>query len=673
MRDGPERIAQPLSHPGRRLDWDGCYNARDVRGYETTGGRTVRWRALLRADNLSRLTPEGRDALIATGVRTIIDLRSPYELDIDPPPFASPSTDPPITYLNLEAINDAAMAVAEQRGTVLGSYCAIVDGCRQETATIVTAVARSPTGAVLIHCHAGKDRTGVIVALLLALAGVPHDVIAAEYALSETYLRSSLQSDQETSDGNAPLIVDGATMLGTPAHVEVQHGGVEAYLLESGVEPADIARIRERLLGQAPPGRTVQSGMANVLDILHERGFIQQISGEPALRERIGVGPITLYNGYDATADSLHVGNLVSIMMLTWFQRCGHRPIALLGGGTTLVGDPSGRQTSRPMLDEQEIDRRIQTIKEQFGRFLDFDNGRALLVNNAQWLTKLRFVDFMRDIGSRFSVNEVLRLEAYDTRLKAGGMTFLELSYVLMQSYDFLRLFEDYNCILQTGGSDQWGNSIMGADLVRRVTGGEAFVLTVPLIETSSGRKMGKSEAGAVWLSAEKLSPYDYYQFWRNTPDADVERFLAIFTFLPMEEVRRLGSREGVELNEAKDILALEATTLVHGEEEARRAEKASRALFTLSGDEDDVPTIAIDCAHLENGIALLDLFREAGLVSSTNEARRQIQQGGLSVNGQRVSDPKGAIDRSSFQDGAILLRRGKKDYRRVICREDSS
>jgi tyrosyl-tRNA synthetase len=510
----------------------------------------------------------------------------------------------------------------------------------------------------------------LIVALLLALAGVPHDVIAADYALSEIYLRPLQQSAQEAQDGKEPLAADARTMLGALAHIEIQHGGVETYLLESGVAPSDIVRIRERLVEPTSPDRTVQSGMQNVLDILHERGFIQQISDEVGLRMRIDQGPITLYNGYDATADSLHVGNLVSIMMLAWFQRCGHRPIALLGGGTTLVGDPSGRQTSRPMLSEEEINRRMQTIKGQFGRFLDFEGGRALLVNNAQWLTELRFVDFMRDIGSRFSVNEVLRLEAYDTRLKAGGMTFLELSYVLMQSYDFLRLYEDYDCILQTGGSDQWGNSIMGADLVRRVTGGEAFVLTVPLIEATSGRKMGKSEAGAVWLSAEKLSPYDYYQFWRNTPDADVERFLAIFTFLPMEEVRDLGSREAEQLNESKERLAFEATMLLHGEEQAWRAERASRALFARSGSHEDIPTIAMDCSRLGDGIAVTDLFRDVGLVSSANEARRQIQQGGLSVNGHRVADPKAMIDRDSFQDGAVLLRRGKKDYRRVICRE---
>jgi tyrosyl-tRNA synthetase len=410
----------------------------------------------------------------------------------------------------------------------------------------------------------------------------------------------------------------------------------------------------------------LESTMTDVLDILIERGFVQQISDEAGLRERLKQ-PITLYNGYDATADSLHIGNLVSIMMLTWFQRCEHRPIALLGGGTTLVGDPSGRQTSRPMLSEDEIARRVQMFREQFGRFLDFDSGRALLLNNADWLTRLNFVEFMRDIGSRFSINEVLRLEAYSTRLAAGGMTFLELSYVLMQSYDFLHLYQNVDCILQTGGSDQWGNSIMGADLIRRVTGGEAFVLTVPLIEMSGGRKMGKSEEGAIWLSPDLFSPYDYYQFWRNTPDADVERFLALFTFLPMPEVRSLGRLHGADLNQAKEVLAFEATKLAHGEDEAIRARSAARALFAHQGDAEDVPTIQVVRGRLTTGISVTDLFREAGLVSSANEARRQAQQGGLSINGRKITDPKAVIDLNSMDDGRLLLRRGKKDYRRVI------
>jgi tyrosyl-tRNA synthetase len=406
--------------------------------------------------------------------------------------------------------------------------------------------------------------------------------------------------------------------------------------------------------------------MANVLDILIERGFVQQVSDEAGLRKR-AEQPITLYNGYDATADSLHVGNLFSIMMLAWFQRCGHRPIALLGGGTTLVGDPSGRQTSRPMLSEDEIARRLAMFRDQFGRFLDIDGGHALLLNNAEWLTKLNFVEFMRDIGSRFSVNEVLRLEAYSARLEAGGMTFLELSYVLMQSYDFLHLYQHHDCVLQTGGSDQWGNSIMGADLIRRVTGGEAFVLTVPLIELSGGRKMGKSEEGAIWLSADLLSPYDYYQFWRNTPDADVERFLAVYTFLPMDEVRGLGGFHGAELNRAKEVLAFEATKLLHGEEEAIRAQNAARALFGQDGTGDGAPTVEIPSSRLAAGVSVADLFLEAGLVSSANEARRQAQQGGLSINGTRVTDPRAVIDLDSADNGQLLLRRGKKDYRRVV------
>ncbi len=406
--------------------------------------------------------------------------------------------------------------------------------------------------------------------------------------------------------------------------------------------------------------------MPNVLDVLHERGFVQQISEEVELRRRLEQ-PITLYWGYDATANSLTQGHLFSIMMLTWFQRFGHRVIALAGGGTTMIGDPTGRVTSRPMLSEAEIDRNLAGIRAQLARFFDFSAGRTLALNNADWLKGLSFMEFMRDIGSRFSINEILRLEAYRTRLEAGGLSFLELSYVLVQSYDFLHLYKEYDAILQVGGNDQWGNSIAGADLIRRVTSGQAFVLAHPLIMTATGEKMGKSQAGAVWLTPERTSPYEYYQHWRNTADSEVERLLGVYTFLPMEEVRALGRLPGAELNHAKDVLAFENTKLLHGAEAAEKAQSAARALFGGTAAGDEIPSIRIDPARLAAGVPVTELFKDAGLVSSANEARSLITQGGLTINGDSVTDPRARVDAGALQAGSLLLSRGRKRHIRVI------
>jgi tyrosyl-tRNA synthetase len=407
--------------------------------------------------------------------------------------------------------------------------------------------------------------------------------------------------------------------------------------------------------------------MDDVFELLRERGFVYQVSDEEGLRRAL-TKPITLYNGIDATADSLTTGHLMPLMMMTWFQRAGHKLIALMGGGTTLIGDPTGRTSSRPLLSPEEIEANIEAIRKQVDQVFSWTGESPMVVNNAEWLTKLGFVEFMRDIGSRFSVNEILRLEAYRTRLEAGGLTFLEFSYVLMQSYDFLRLYEDHGCILQVGGSDQWGNSVAGADLVRRVTGGEAFVLVHPLLLAASGAKMGKTAGNAVWLSAEKTSPYEYYQYWRNTDDSQVESRLAFYTFLPMAEVRRLGSLHGADLNAAKEVLAFEATKIIHGEEEAVKAQEAARSLFGGDG-EGEVPTVELSGSLFEgDGVPVTVLFREAGLVTSSNEARAQIQQGGLAIDGDRVTDPQARIGVATL-DGRqeLMLSRGRKRHMRVV------
>lgn len=395
-----------------------------------------------------------------------------------------------------------------------------------------------------------------------------------------------------------------------------------------------------------------------------------QCSDEEGLRRALEQ-PTTLYNGIDATADSATTGHLMPLMMLTWFKRYGHNPIALMGGGTTLIGDPTGRTSTRPLLTTEEIDANVAAIRAQVEQVFSWVGGPPQFVNNAEWLTKLGFIEFMREIGTRFSINEILRLEAYRTRLEAGGLSFLEFTYVLMQSYDFLRLYQDHSCILQVGGSDQWGNSIMGADLIRRVTGGEAFVLVHPLLLAASGAKMGKTAGNAVWLSATRTSPYEYYQYWRNVDDSQVENRLAIFTFLPMDEVRRLGSLEGQALNEAKKVLAFEATKIVHGEDEARKAQEAARSLFGGSGSEDDIPTVDMERTVFDGtGVPVTVLFREAGLVTSSSEARTQIQQGGLSVDGKKVTDPQARIDVTHL-DGrdTLMLSRGKKRHMRVVVR----
>lgn len=403
----------------------------------------------------------------------------------------------------------------------------------------------------------------------------------------------------------------------------------------------------------------------NVVETLAERGFINQVSDLEGLR-RVTERPITLYCGFDPTSDSLHIGHLVQVMALAHFQQHGHRPIALVGGGTTMVGDPTGRATGRAIMTKEAIAANAAKIKEQLSRYLDFSDGRALMLDNAAWLTKLNYIDFLRDIGRHFSVNQMLAMETYKTRLETG-LSFLEFNYLLLQSYDFLHMYREDGCILQIGGGDQWSNCLGGMDLIRKADGGEAFVLTTPLITDASGQKMGKSTGNALSLNPAYMSPYDYYQFWINTEDANVERFLAFFTFLPMDAVRRLSAQEGAALREAKEILAYEATALTHGEAAAQEAQAASRALFSGDGALENAPTTTIPAAAFAAGLSLADLFVHAGLASGRGEARRLAAQGGATASGERVTDMDRTLTAADIPADGLLLRAGKKRYQRIV------
>ncbi len=406
--------------------------------------------------------------------------------------------------------------------------------------------------------------------------------------------------------------------------------------------------------------------MKNVFDELEERGFVEQTTDRAAVRTLLEK-PATCYIGFDPTARSLHLGSLVPIMSLAHMQRAGHRPIALVGGGTALVGDPSGKTEMRRIMTRKEIDDNAEGIRNQLSRFLDLENGRAVMENNADWLSKLNYIDFLRDIGRHFSVNRMLSAESYRIRLQ-NGLSFIEFNYMLLQSYDFLHLFKTYGCSIQMGGSDQWGNIVAGVDLIRRVEGKSAFGITFPLITTASGIKMGKTHEGAVWLDPELTSPYEYYQYWINQDDADVKRFLALFTFLPMKEVKELASLKGAELRKAKEILAYEATRICHGEDAARQAQEASRRLFGGGrGPSDSSPAFEVHRTEIENGIPAYILFEMCGLCKTRGDARRLIAQGGGYVNEERLDTFDQLIDAGALNDGGLLLRAGKKRYVRVL------
>jgi len=404
----------------------------------------------------------------------------------------------------------------------------------------------------------------------------------------------------------------------------------------------------------------------NVFDIFEERGFIEQCTDPHSLRSLLET-PTTCYIGFDPTAKSLHVGSLLPIMALVHMQNAGHRPIALIGGGTGLVGDPSGKTETRPIMTREEISRNGEALKKQLSRFMSFAHDRALMLNNADWLTRLNYIEFLRDIGRHFSVNRMLAAESYKARLETG-LNFIEFNYMLLQAYDFLHLFKEYECRLQMGGNDQWGNILAGADLVRRLEGEVAHALTFPLLTTSTGTKMGKTHKGAIWLSPDLTSPYEYFQYWINQGDQDVERFLALFTFLPMSEVHRLGRLQGADLRKAKEVLAYETTRICHGGKAADDARKAARELFGDGGSvsAESVPTLNLDRNSLALGIPAYILFERGGLCRTRGEARRLIDQGGGYLNEKRIEAFDQIVDSRDIDNGDLILRAGKKRYLRI-------
>ena len=399
----------------------------------------------------------------------------------------------------------------------------------------------------------------------------------------------------------------------------------------------------------------------NVFDVLMERGYIEQTTHEE-LRDFLGKESVPFYIGFDPTADSLHIGHFISLMVASQMQRAGHKPIILIGGGTATIGDPSGKTDMRRMMTREEINHNVECFKKQMSKFLDFEgeNG-AIIVNNADWLLDLNFVEFMRDIGSLFSVNKMLAAECYKQRMERG-LTFFELGYMLMQSYDFLYLYNKYGCKLQMGGNDQWSNILGGVDLIRRIGHSDSFGLTFKLLTTKEGKKMGKTEKGALWLDPNKTSPYEFYQYWRNIADEDVKTVLSLITFLPMEQVNRLCSYTDERINEAKKVAAFEITKLIHGEEEALKAQEASQALFEGSGSLDNMPTTSIE----NSDIALLDLMIKIGFAPSKGQARTLIDQGGITLNDEKVTNSNYQLSDKDFENGYAILRKGKKVYHKV-------
>ncbi|MCB8565393.1 tyrosine--tRNA ligase [Fusobacterium ulcerans] len=406
--------------------------------------------------------------------------------------------------------------------------------------------------------------------------------------------------------------------------------------------------------------------MENVFDVLVGRGYLKQFTHEEEMREILGKEKVTFYIGFDPTADSLHVGHFIAMMFMSHMQKHGHRPIALLGGGTAMIGDPSGRTDMRTMMSKETIAHNVASIKKQMEKFIDFSDGKAILENNADWLLGLNYVDFIRDIGAHFSVNRMLAAECFKSRMEAG-LSFLEFNYMLMQGYDFLVLNQKHGCTMQLGGDDQWSNMIAGVELIRKKEQKQAFAMTCTLLTNSEGKKMGKTAKGALWLDPEKTSPYEFYQYWRNVDDADVEKCLSLLTFIPMDEVKRLSALEGVEINEAKKILAFEITKMIHGEEEALKAKTAAEALFGGGQDMSNVPSVEIEESAL--GTGLVDFLVEKGILKTKSEGRRLVQQNGLNIGDSKVTDFAMPITKELFTDGEFLVKIGKKKYHKVVLK----
>ena len=407
--------------------------------------------------------------------------------------------------------------------------------------------------------------------------------------------------------------------------------------------------------------------MKNVFDELKARGMIAQMTNEEKIHQLLGGSePVTFYIGFDPTADSLHVGHFVQLMVMAHMQRAGHRPIALLGGGTGMVGDPTGKTDMRQMMTEETIAYHVDCFKKQMSRFLDFSEGKALMVNNGDWLRNLNYIEFLRDVGAHFSVNRMLTAECYKARLERG-LTFLEFNYMLMQGYDFYRLFKDHGCRMELGGDDQWSNIIAGVELCRRKEGEEVYGMTFTLLTTSEGKKMGKTEKGAVWLDPAKTSPYDFFQYWRNVNDADVVRCLKLLTFVPVEEIEQMAQDPNMNINALKERLAYEVTALVHGEDETKRALEAARALFAAGGISENMPSTALSADDFaDGGIGAIDLLIRTKLVPSRGEGRRLIEQGGLTVDDEKITDFSARIPQSAFEKGYVVIKKGKKTFHKA-------
>ena len=405
-----------------------------------------------------------------------------------------------------------------------------------------------------------------------------------------------------------------------------------------------------------------------IYEELKARGLIAQVTDEPLIRDLVNNGKATFYIGFDPTADSLHVGHFMALCLMKRLQEAGNKPIALIGGGTAMIGDPSGRTDMRQMMTPETIQHNCDCFKKQMSRFIDFSDGKALMVNNADWLMDLNYVEVLREVGAHFSVNRMLTAECYKQRMEKG-LSFLEFNYMIMQAYDFYELFQNYGCNLQFGGDDQWSNMLGGTELIRRKLGKDASAMTITLLLNSEGKKMGKTQSGAVWLDPEKTSPFEFYQYWRNVADADVLKCLRMLTFLPLEQIDEMDKWEGAQLNTAKEILAFELTKLVHGEEEATKAQEGARALFS-SGNAADMPTAELSDEDFADGsVDILTLLHKSGLVASKSEGRRAVQQGGVAVDGEKVSDISATFAKADFEGEGKVVRKGKKNFRKVIAK----